>query len=61
MTLGFPALPSIYVMGPQSRGTPFGGPHSKDDSILGSTLESHYFGKVSYVLHIYIDRIKNIV
>ena len=30
----------------QNQGYPFGGPHSKDYSILGSTLGSPYFGKL---------------
>ena len=32
----------------QNRGYPFGGPNSKDYSILGSILGSPYFGKLQY-------------
>ena len=31
---------------PKIRDTLFGGPHNKDDSILGSILRSLYFGKL---------------
>ena len=32
----------------QNKGYPFGGPHNKDYSMLGSILGSHYFGKLPY-------------
>ena len=49
--LGHPSIYDIWEF-PKIMGTLLGGPHSKDHNILGSILESPYFGKLPYPCYV---------